>query len=110
MTAFYTFRMIFMTFWGEWRGPRAVWDHVHESAATMVAPLIILAVPTTFLGLLLGIPPEEGLIHTWLEEVFHDRRGGPCRRPARLDPGRGPSRPAASPTDSSSSGSADSCS
>ena len=71
MTAFYTFRMMFMTFWGEWRGPRAVWDHVHESAATMVAPLIILAVPTTFLGLLLGIPPEGGLIHTWLEEVFH---------------------------------------
>ena len=46
MTAFYTFRMMFMTFWGEWRGPRAVWDHVHESAATMVAPLVILAVPT----------------------------------------------------------------
>ena len=71
MTAFYTFRMIFMTFWGEWRGPRAIWDHVHESAMTMVAPLLILAVPTTFLGLLLGIPPEGGLIHTWLEEVFH---------------------------------------
>jgi NADH-quinone oxidoreductase subunit L len=71
MTAFYTFRMIFMTFWGEWRGPRAVWDHVHESAATMVAPLVILAVPTIFAGLILGIPPEGGVIHTWLEEVFH---------------------------------------
>ncbi len=71
MTAFYTFRMVFMTFWGEWRGPRAVWDHIHESAPTMVAPLVILAVPTMFLGLLLGIPPEAGVIHTWLEEVFH---------------------------------------
>ena len=71
MTAFYTFRMIFMTFWGEWRGPREVWNHVHESAPTMVAPLIILAVPTTFLGLILGIPPEGGLVHGWLEEVFH---------------------------------------
>jgi NADH-quinone oxidoreductase subunit L len=71
MTAFYTFRMMFMTFWGEWRGPRAVWDHVHESAMSMVAPLAILAVPTTLLGLLLGIPPEGGAIHTWLEEVFH---------------------------------------
>ena len=70
MTAFYTFRMIFMTFWGQWRGPRAIWDHVHESAWTMVAPLAILAVPTTFLGLLIGIPPEGGSIHTWLEEVF----------------------------------------
>jgi len=71
MTAFYTFRMIFMTFWGEWRGPRAAWDHIHESAPTMVAPLMILAVPTTLLGLFLGIPPEGGVIHTWLEEVFH---------------------------------------
>jgi NADH-quinone oxidoreductase subunit L len=72
MTAFYTFRMIFMTFWGEWRGPKAVWDHVHESAGTMVAPLVILAVPTIVLGLLLGIPPEGGLIHQWLEPIFHD--------------------------------------
>jgi NADH-quinone oxidoreductase subunit L len=71
MTAFYTFRMIFMTFWGEWRGPRAIWDHVHESAPTMVTPLVILSVPTALAGLLLGIPPEGGVIHTWLEEVFH---------------------------------------
>jgi NADH-quinone oxidoreductase subunit L len=71
MTAFYTFRMIFMTFWGEWRGPAEAWKHVHESAATMVAPLVILAVPTVLAGLFLGIPPEGGLIHTWLEEVFH---------------------------------------
>jgi len=71
MTAFYTFRMIFMTFWGEWRGPKAVWDHVHESAPTMVAPLLILAVPTILAGLILGIPPEGGIIHGWLEEVFH---------------------------------------
>jgi NADH-quinone oxidoreductase subunit L len=71
LTAFYTFRMIFMTFWGEWRGPAEVWRHVHESAATIVAPLVILAVPTVLAGLILGIPPEGGLIHTWLEEVFH---------------------------------------
>ncbi len=71
MTAFYTFRMIFMTFWGEWRGPADLWHHVHESAPTMVAPLVILAVPTALLGLVLGIPPESGVIHTWLEDVFH---------------------------------------
>src|SRR5688572_5121731 len=71
MTAFYTFRMMFMTFWCQWRGPPSLWDHVHESAMTMVAPLIILAVPTTLIGLLLGIPPEGGQIHVWLEEVFH---------------------------------------
>ena len=36
----------------------------------MVAPLVVLAVPTILAGLLLGIPPEGGLIHGWLEEVF----------------------------------------
>ena len=70
MTAFYTFRMIYMTFHGKWRGPAEAWHHVHESAATMVAPLVILAVPTMLAGLLLGLPPEGGVIHTWLEEVF----------------------------------------
>jgi NADH-quinone oxidoreductase subunit L len=70
MTAFYTFRMIYMTFHGSWRGPREAWRHVHESAPTMVWPLVILAVPTVLAGLLLGIPPEGGLIHSWLEEVF----------------------------------------
>jgi len=38
----------------------------------MVAPLVILAVPTTLFGLILGIPPEEGLIHDWLDPIFHD--------------------------------------
>ncbi len=71
MTAFYTFRMVFMTFWGEWRGPVEAWNHVRESAPTMVAPLVILSVPTALVGLLLGIPPEGGAIHGWLEEVFH---------------------------------------
>jgi NADH-quinone oxidoreductase subunit L len=72
MTAFYTFRMVFMTFWGEWRGPREWWSHVHESAPTMVVPLVILAVPSTIIGLIIGIPPEEGLIHDWLAPIFHD--------------------------------------
>ena len=72
MTAFYTFRMIFMTFWGPWRGPRQAYRHIHESAPTMVAPLLILAVPTILAGLFLGLPPEDGAIHGWLGEVFHD--------------------------------------
>jgi NADH-quinone oxidoreductase subunit L len=70
-TAFYTFRMIYLTFHGAWRGPAEAWHHVHESAPSMVVPLVILAVPTALAGLLLGLPPEGGTIHTWLEEVFH---------------------------------------
>ncbi|MDQ6683372.1 MAG: NADH-quinone oxidoreductase subunit L [Chloroflexota bacterium] len=70
MTAFYTFRMMFMTFWGSYRGPKPQWKHIHESAGTMVAPLLVLAVPTVLIGLLFGIPPEGGAIHTWLNPVF----------------------------------------
>ena len=77
MTAFYTFRMIYMTFHGTWRGVAEVWHHVHESAATMVVPLQILAVPTILVGLLLGLPPESGLIHQWLNPVFeHSEQAG----------------------------------
>jgi NADH:ubiquinone oxidoreductase subunit 5 (subunit L)/multisubunit Na+/H+ antiporter MnhA subunit len=36
----------------------------------MVAPIAILAVPTILVGLLLGIPPEGGVIHSWLGGVF----------------------------------------
>jgi NADH-quinone oxidoreductase subunit L len=72
MTAFYTFRMIFMTFWGSWRGLADTWHHVHESARTMVVPLQILAVPTIMVGLILGIPPEGGLVHQWLSPVFEE--------------------------------------
>jgi NADH-quinone oxidoreductase subunit L len=70
MTAFYTFRMIYLTFHRSWRGPAEAWHHVHESGWAMVAPLVILTVPTALAGILLGIPPESGQIHAWLEEVF----------------------------------------
>jgi NADH:ubiquinone oxidoreductase subunit 5 (subunit L)/multisubunit Na+/H+ antiporter MnhA subunit len=63
--------MIYLAFHGSWRGPAEAWHHVHESAPTMVAPLVILVVPTVLAGLLLGLPPESGQIHVWLEEVFH---------------------------------------
>jgi len=40
MTAFYTFRLIFMTFHGEYRGKRA--EGIHESPRVMVGPLVVL--------------------------------------------------------------------
>lgn len=44
LTAFYMFRLIFLVFYGQWRGERAGWDHLHESPPVMTIPLIILAV------------------------------------------------------------------
>jgi NADH-quinone oxidoreductase subunit L len=36
----------------------------------MAGPLVVLAVPTILLGVLIGWPPEGGLLHQWLEPVF----------------------------------------
>jgi NADH-quinone oxidoreductase subunit L len=47
-TAFYTGRMVFMTFWGEYRGH----GHPHESPVSMTAPLVVLAAATLGTGLL----------------------------------------------------------
>ena len=68
MTAFYTFRMIFMTFHGE---PKFDTSHPpHESPLVMTLPLIFLAVPSLLIGALVGWPPDQGPIHTWLGPVF----------------------------------------
>src|SRR5438552_1612602 len=70
LTAFYMFRLIGMTFWGESRVDPHVEPNIHESPRTMTVPLILLAIPSAVLGLLLGFPPESGIIHGWLEPVF----------------------------------------
>jgi len=48
LTAFYMSRLMFLTFFGEERWPEGT--HPHESPAVMTGALVILAVPTVFLG------------------------------------------------------------
>ena len=36
----------------------------------MWVPLVLLAIPIPLLGLVLGVPPDAGLIHRWLDPVF----------------------------------------
>jgi NADH-quinone oxidoreductase subunit L len=43
LTAFYTFRALFMTFYGEEKIPPEAGHHAHESPSTMTVPLMILA-------------------------------------------------------------------
>ncbi len=59
MTAFYMFRLVFLTFTGEFRGTDEQKHHLHESPALITIPLVVLAVLAA-LGGALGIP-----------EVFH---------------------------------------
>ena len=80
MTAFYMFRLIGLTFWGESRVDPAVEPHIHESPPVMTTPLWILAVPSVLLGLVLSLPGPPlgpllglhgtGLLAGWLEPVF----------------------------------------
>jgi NADH-quinone oxidoreductase subunit L len=70
MTAFYMFRLMGMTFWGSFRGPKAIWEKVHESPAVMVVPLVLLAIASALLGMLLGLPLGDSTIAHWLEPVF----------------------------------------
>jgi NADH-quinone oxidoreductase subunit L len=56
LTAFYTFRAVFMTFWGPEKIPHAAGHHAHESPPVMCIPLWILAFGAVFLGMILGHP------------------------------------------------------
>ena len=44
LTAFYTFRAYFLTFWGAERFPDEAGHHPHESPPVMSVPLVVLAV------------------------------------------------------------------
>jgi NADH-quinone oxidoreductase subunit L len=54
MTAFYTFRAYFMTFWGEEKFPEEAGHHPHDAPPAMAGPLTILAVAALGIGLLTG--------------------------------------------------------
>ncbi len=70
ITAFYTFRMIFMTFWGkETRSDAVTCSRIHESPKSMTVPLVILAVAAT-LGGFLGLPGSFNVLAKFLEPVF----------------------------------------
>jgi len=60
MTAFYTFRLLFLTFFGGPRMSKDVAHHVHESPRVMTWPLIVLAVLTTIAGWAVGVPSDDG--------------------------------------------------
>lgn len=50
LTTFYMFRMLFLTFFGEFRGTQHQKEHLHESPLLMTLPLMILAALTVLAG------------------------------------------------------------
>ncbi len=74
MTAFYMFRLLFLTFAGKNRGSDPQSLKIHESPSVMTIPLIILAV-LAFFGGFLNIPEimgGSGMLKEFLAPVFAD--------------------------------------
>jgi NADH-quinone oxidoreductase subunit L len=72
ITAFYMFRLYFLTFWGECRAPREIREHAHDAPAVVLNPLWVLAFFSIFAGLgglpqvwgdLIGVPESNSLGH-----------------------------------------------
>ena len=83
VTAFYTFRMVFMAFHGEPRMDAHTREHLHESPWVITLPLVLLAIPAVVAGYLVGpivfgdffgaaihYSPDHPVIHELAEE-FH---------------------------------------
>jgi NADH-quinone oxidoreductase subunit L len=68
LTAFYTFRAYFLSFWGELRVPPEAGEHAHESPPVMTVPLMILAVGALGVGFVNAEPWT-----TWLNDLLVQR-------------------------------------
>lgn len=71
MTAFYMFRLYFLTFTGSFRGTDEQHHHLHESPAAMTIPLIVLAF-FAIVGGYVGLPPvisEHHSLNSFLGSV-----------------------------------------
>ena len=82
MTAFYSWRLLFLTFHGRTRADDHTFDHAHESPPVMIIPLIVLALGAIFAGWLavdyfVGHHMEEFwgssllMLHNVIEEAHH---------------------------------------
>lgn len=80
LTAFYMFRLLFLAFFGEFRGTEEQKHHLHESPASMTLPLVVLAVLAA-VGGFLGAPMLLGkhYLANYLAPLFtYSRRLNPA--------------------------------
>ncbi len=70
MTAFYMFRLIFLTFYGKFRGTEHQQSHLHESPKLITFPLIVLAILAT-IGGLISLPGNSWL-NNYLAPMFSE--------------------------------------
>jgi NADH-quinone oxidoreductase subunit L len=82
LTAFYMFRLVFLTFFTSFRGTHEQEHHLHESPATITFPLIVLAILSVFGGLL-GLPAVFSGTH-WLKNFLAPVFAGPAMEAAEV--------------------------
>jgi len=75
LTAFYMFRLVYMTFFGSCRADEKTKSHIHESPRTMTVPLAVLAVLSLVggwigLGKALSFGRDWNLFERWLHPSF----------------------------------------
>jgi NADH-quinone oxidoreductase subunit L len=71
MTAFYSWRLLFMTFHGESRADHHTQEHVHESPRIMIVPLYVLALGAIVAGLIASDSfVGEGRAAFWRESIL----------------------------------------
>ncbi len=73
LTSFYMFRLLFLTFFGEFRGTDAQRQHLHESPASMTVPLVMLAVLSAISGLI-NLPGGGGWLSEFMAPLFDNAR------------------------------------
>ena len=67
ITALYSFRMFFLVFHGQSRVDRHTEEHLHETAPSITAPLIMLAIPSAIIGY---FTIEPMLFTGWLDNAI----------------------------------------
>ena len=74
LTGVYMFRLLFLTFFGKFRGTEEQKHHIHESPISMTLPLVVLAVLSVVGGFInlphfIGHGEYQNLAH-WLEPLY----------------------------------------
>ena len=76
VTAFYMFRLFFVTFKGNFRGTEEQKHHLHESPSSMTIPLMVLAV-LSIVGGFIGLPVvfhAPHLLNEFLSPIYEGSR------------------------------------
>ena len=86
LTALYMFRLLFLTFYGSFRGTKDQEHHLHESPPVMTWPLVVLAVLST-VGGFMGMPAvfsEHHMLNHYLDPILSSPAGLMIAEPSHL--------------------------